>query len=175
MPLAGPAATAQALGKLGDRRLIRRVCSRPDFRSTGLKKSSMKPIARRTLYFRALCLRCLRCGKGPLFRGWFRMVERCPECGFVYERDPGYFLGSIYLNYGLTALLVTFGYLGLWLGDVLPQEQIFWLVLAFSVLFPILFFRWARSLWMAFDHALDPPAAMSDAAGPMQREEKSVD
>lgn len=113
---------------------------------------------RGTLYLRAIRLRCLRCGEGPLFRNWFRMHRECEKCGFVYERGPGYFLGSVYFNYGLTALLVTALYLGMWLGDVLPQEQLFWMVLAVAVVFPLLFFRWARSFWMAFDHALDPPA-----------------
>ena len=38
------------------------------------------------------------------------MHERCPHCGVKFEREPGFFLGSIYINYGLTALIVAVAY-----------------------------------------------------------------
>jgi len=38
---------------------------------------------------RAVRLRCPRCGRSPLFTGWFTMHERCAVCGLVYERNPG--------------------------------------------------------------------------------------
>src|SRR5262245_46449172 len=33
--------------------------------------------------------RCPHCGRGPLFSGWAHHLERCSECGLVYERNPG--------------------------------------------------------------------------------------
>jgi hypothetical protein len=33
------------------------------------------------------------------------MNDRCPACGRRFNRAPGYLLGSIYFNYGVTALL----------------------------------------------------------------------
>ena len=57
------------------------------------------------LFKRSLLLRCPVCGQGKLFRGWFAMHERCERCGVKFEREPGFFLGSIYVNYGLTAVL----------------------------------------------------------------------
>ena len=44
---------------------------------------------------RGLRLVCPRCGTSPLFRGWFRMHDRCPACGLSFVRDPGFYLGSI--------------------------------------------------------------------------------
>ncbi len=38
---------------------------------------------------RGLRRRCPSCGVGRLFSGWAHHVERCPECGLVYERNPG--------------------------------------------------------------------------------------
>ena len=32
---------------------------------------------------------CPHCGKGRLFSGWGRHLERCGHCGLVYERNPG--------------------------------------------------------------------------------------
>lgn len=114
--------------------------------------------------WRAIRLRCPVCGRGRLFRNWFLMHPTCSECGFRYERAPGYFLGSIYFNYGLTTLIVIAAYLALFFTEALPQQQTLILLLAFSVLFPIVFFRWARSLWMAFDHYVDPKPR--DESGP---------
>ena len=107
---------------------------------------------------RSYRLRCPICGQGRLFRGWFAMNERCEGCGLKYNRAPGYFLGSIYINYGLTAVLVTIGYFGMYFGtDVDPTEILWWMV-ALSVIFPACFFRYARSLWMAIDMFWDPPS-----------------
>ena len=35
---------------------------------------------------------------------------------------------------------------------------------AFCVLFPLWFFRYARSLWLGFDYYFDPPATSAGAA-----------
>ncbi|MBS0207309.1 MAG: DUF983 domain-containing protein [Planctomycetes bacterium] len=108
-----------------------------------------------TLLGRAVRLRCPRCGVGKLFSGWLKMHERCDHCDLKFQREPGFFLGSIYFNYGLTALLVTIAYFIGFLGfDVHPQ-RLLWSLTAFCVLFPLWFFRYARSLWMGFDEFVD--------------------
>ena len=33
--------------------------------------------------------RCPHCGKGSIFSGWARHLERCAVCGLVYERNSG--------------------------------------------------------------------------------------
>ncbi len=109
-----------------------------------------------TILARAWRLRCPRCGGGRLFRGWFTMNERCPVCGYRYERAPGYFLGSIYFNYGLTALLLIVAYVPLYLSGWLPPQALLWIGVGFSLLFPLWFFRYARSLWVGFDQYWDP-------------------
>jgi len=38
---------------------------------------------------RGLARRCPHCGQGALFSGWAHHLERCAECGLVYERNPG--------------------------------------------------------------------------------------
>jgi uncharacterized protein (DUF983 family) len=110
----------------------------------------------RVVLARSLRLRCPTCGEGRVFRGWFRMAERCETCGLPFDRGPGFFLGSIYFNYGLTVLIVTVGYLSLWLGAGVSPDRLLWIAAAFAVLFPLWFFRWARSLWIGFDRYWDP-------------------
>jgi uncharacterized protein (DUF983 family) len=108
-----------------------------------------------TAVLRALRLRCPRCGGGRLFFGFFRMYPECPNCKLKYERAPGYFLGSAYFNYGVTAAILTVAYVGLHFGVGLSNRALTpWLV-AFCVLFPLFFFRYARSLWLAMDCYFD--------------------
>ena len=68
-----------------------------------------------TLLWRGVCLRCPRCGARSLFRTWFAMHERCAVCGLRFEREQGYFLGAIYINYGVTVVLAL-------LGSFAPQD-----------------------------------------------------
>ena len=46
------------------------------------------------------------------------MAARCAVCGLVFERETGYFIGAIYINYGLTVGLALVGYflLDAWLA-----------------------------------------------------------
>lgn len=108
---------------------------------------------------RALRLRCPRCGQGRLFTGWFHMPPRCEDCGLLLEREPGYYLGAIYFNYGVTAILVTAGYFIGFFATSIPNQALLAWLLAFCLLFPLWFFRYARSLWLAFDELFDaqPP------------------
>jgi hypothetical protein len=84
------------------------------------------------------------------------MHDRCGSCGRRFNRAPGYLLGSIYINYGVTALLVVVVYFSLYFTEVLNGKQLLVLLTIFSVLFPLWFFRYARSLWIAFDERWDP-------------------
>jgi len=108
-----------------------------------------------TMLSRALRLRCPRCGEGRLFYGYFRMPTHCTNCRLKYERDPGYFLGSAYINYGLTAVLLTALYLWLSFGLGYENRTLFAPLLTFVVVFPLLFFRYARALWLGMDCYLD--------------------
>ena len=103
-----------------------------------------------------LCLRCPRCGARSLFRTWFTMHECCAVCGLRFEREQGYFLGAMYVNYGITVVLALIGSFALeWLAyPSLAQQLLLWIV--FCTLFPLLFFRYSRGLWLAFDHIFDP-------------------
>jgi uncharacterized protein (DUF983 family) len=118
----------------------------------------------RKLLIRALRLRCPLCGEGRLFRSWFAMQAQCPSCGASLEREPGFYLGSIYINYGLTALLVAVVYPALLFRGVASNQVLLVAALAFTVVFPLLLFPWSRSLWLAFDQWYDPrPGERPDA------------
>jgi uncharacterized protein (DUF983 family) len=109
-----------------------------------------------TLWWRALRLRCPACGKSPIFRGWFAMHEHCANCGRRFNRGPGYLLGSIYFNYGLTAILVIVLYFVMFFNNWLTDTQRLVMISACAAVFATWFFRYARALWIAFDERWDP-------------------
>ena len=74
------------------------------------------------------------------------MNPRCTACHLKYDREPGYFLGSIYVNYGVTALLVTIAYMALVLTQTVEPQTALWMVTALALVFPIWFFRYAQSV-----------------------------
>jgi hypothetical protein len=84
------------------------------------------------------------------------MHKQCPHCGVTFEREPGFFLGSIYINYGLTALIVAIAYPVLMFNKMVGKTPLLIGAIVFTVLFPILVFPWARSIWLAFDQWHDP-------------------
>lgn len=108
------------------------------------------------VFLRAFRLRCPRCGQGKLFVGLFRMNVECANCKLIYERAPGYFLGSTYINYGATAIAVTVAYLALHVGARFSNRGLAAPLAGFCILFPLYFFRYARALWLALDSFLDP-------------------
>jgi len=114
-----------------------------------------EPAPRRRPLLWAALLRCPRCGGGRLFRGLFRMEPGCGRCGLSFEREPGFYLGSIYVNYGATVIGtgLLYGFVVAVLG--LPHDVALAASLAVAVLFPILFFRHARGLLLALDGAVN--------------------
>jgi uncharacterized protein (DUF983 family) len=119
-----------------------------------------------TITLRALRLKCPRCGGAPMFAGLFRMHERCANCQLKFEREPGYFLGSIYINYGITALVVTVGWVTLRFGYDVNAKVLLFGFLAFLIVFQSLFFRYARALWLAMDCRVDPSLYADPAESP---------
>ena len=105
---------------------------------------------------RGVRLRCPRCGAAPLFRGRFAMFSHCLACDLQFEREQGYFVGAIYVNYGVTAVIAIVGYYAFdqLIGMSLIQHLVLWC--AFAVMFPLFFFRYARSLWLSFDYIFNP-------------------
>ena len=106
-------------------------------------------------------MRCPRCRKGPVFSGFLRTRERCPVCGLVYERAPGYFTGAMYASYSIGV----FGTLPVWF-TLLYARQPLWLVLAASTAAVLLLmpfsFHYSRVAWLHFDHHFEPDASGSE-------------
>lgn len=86
------------------------------------------------------------------------MHQECQDCGTSLTRESGFYLGSIYFNYGLTALVVAIAYPVLLFNGLVSEQVLLWSALGFVIVFPLFFFRHARSLWLGFDQFVDPKA-----------------
>jgi len=104
----------------------------------------------------ALRLRCPRCAAGKLYRKPFQMNQHCAHCGLKFEREQGYFVGAIYINYAATIAIAVPGFflLDALAGVTIDQQLTLWV--PFAVLFPLAFFHHSRSLWLALDHYFNP-------------------
>jgi hypothetical protein len=90
-----------------------------------------------------------------MFRGLVQMNDPCPECGLVFQREEGYFLGAMYFGYVLATLILIPLYLVARL--LLPEQDTLWVaVLATVAYLPFipLVFRYARLLWIYLDRAV---------------------
>ena len=84
------------------------------------------------------------------------MRPECALCGLRFERAQGYWVGAIYVNYGVTSSLTIGGYFLLWTNTGLSTAGQFAVWIPFLLVFPLWFFRYSRSLWLAFEFFLNP-------------------
>ena len=104
---------------------------------------------------------CPRCGDGDIFRPGiagliWAMNETCGVCGLRFMREEGYFLGAMYVSYGLGVI------------TVLPVAMVMAVVLGWHLALALtlmalqtlisvpLFLRYSRVIWLYFDQAFDP-------------------
>jgi hypothetical protein len=113
---------------------------------------------------RGLLKHCPICGTGNLFTRWFRMKERCPGCGYRFEREEGFFLGAYVINLaiaqGLVILLAIVPLIVRMAGD--PDAAVWPFIaggIVGAVVGPMVFYPWSKTIWTAFDLMLRPPSA----------------
>lgn len=108
------------------------------------------------LFGRALQLRCPRCGGRRLFRSYFSVRPACPDCGFETERGDGYWLGSMTLNLVVAELLFYGGLVAAvfltW--PAVPWQAVWIGSVAGTILAPVLFYPFSKTLWFALDLAV---------------------
>lgn len=125
--------------------------------SKAASKAEQGPTLLRSLSRGAL-RHCPRCGKGKLFVSWFTMKERCPHCGYRFQRYEGFMLGSVTMN-----IVVTFGLLllAIVIGFIVSYPDIAVVPIliagfAIAVLVPVLFLPFSRTIWAAVELAMRP-------------------
>ena len=109
-----------------------------------------------TLIGRALKRQCPVCGYHPIWTGWMTLVDSCPNCGYVFRREGGYFLGGYALNLVVAEFIAMFVLVALLVWTAWEWWEIELVVLPLAIGLPILFFPFSRGLWMALDLTFTP-------------------
>ncbi|MGB8540883.1 MAG: hypothetical protein WCD49_04515 [Candidatus Acidiferrales bacterium] len=107
---------------------------------------------------RQVCPRC-RTGKiypSSIFSGLPKMNDECAVCHLWFEREEGYFLGAMVIDYALA--MVTTTVIGgiLWKFTHWPFEKLCVVaILLFLPAVPVVT-RLGRMLWIHIDQSIDP-------------------
>ncbi|HEY4301296.1 MAG TPA: DUF983 domain-containing protein [Candidatus Didemnitutus sp.] len=90
---------------------------------------------------------CPNCGGKTLFRTGspFTLNNECPNCGLKFEKDEGFFLGAMSLNYGITLVVFLAPIAIAWYKGTLGRTSAAVLALIAAVVVPVAFYRSSRS------------------------------
>jgi uncharacterized protein (DUF983 family) len=115
-----------------------------------------KVIPLSTLLARAMRRQCPVCGNGGIYKAWISIEEECPNCGYHFQRESGYFLGALAVNIvasEIIAMIILVAVL-VWTDWNWWQVELLVLPIAFGL--PFLLIPYARGLWMALDLRVQP-------------------
>ena len=118
-------------------------------------------VSPRRMLLRGGARRCALCGGGRLFPSWFRMADRCPTCGYYFEREEGFFLGAYVMNLVIAqALVVLLAVVPtIVLLNANPHASLRPVVLGGflgAVVAPMFFYPWSKTLWVAIELIMRP-------------------
>ncbi|MBC3540358.1 DUF983 domain-containing protein [Rufibacter sediminis] len=118
-------------------------------------------------------LKCPRCQEGDLFennsllgyRKMSKMLDHCPVCHQMYEPEPGYYYGAMFVSYALTSG-PTLAIVGLMM--LFSEEITLWMFMAALILSLLLFmpalFKLSRAIWINIFISYNPLAAQDPQA-----------
>ncbi len=122
---------------------------------------------------RAARLRCPVCGNGRLFDGW-NAHAHCPSCGFLLEREPGYWTNAVTLNYMLTGGLASMLVAPLVMLTGWPIPVLLAVGLSTAVGLSLGCYWHMKALWVATDLLIRPPDMFEQLSGFLRTEKIRV-
>ena len=124
--------------------------------------------------------KCARCGGGNLFTSWFKMRERCPTCGYRFDRgtSSGFFLGAYMLNLVVSEMALGVVLIILIVHAASSHIPSWWPYIVAAVItqitVPLIFYPWSKTIWAAFDLLVMPPSAVDEAEAIVSRAERDI-
>lgn len=89
------------------------------------------------------------------------MYKYCPVCNLLYEREVGFYTGAWAINLVISELLVAAFIVpaAIWAATNpgIPLIPVVIVGAFLPFLFPLLFFRHSRGLWLNMSYWLNPP------------------
>lgn len=107
------------------------------------------------LLIRILKEKCPNCGKGNVFekkKKFFAlpvMNDKCDLCHYYFHREPGYFLGAMYISYGLSVFqgILTFLLVNVFLPSI-PTIYVVFIILVVIVIYSLRNYKLSRIIYM---------------------------
>jgi uncharacterized protein (DUF983 family) len=115
----------------------------------------------------ALTCRCPNCGKRTLFvpQHYFKVNEKCPNCGLTIEKGDGAFLGPFVISYAVTAfgviIPIILCHLMGWIGSTATLV----LCLGGALGVPIAFYRLSWGWWLMLYYFFLPDSLPANRDG----------
>ena len=120
-----------------------------------IARTSTRP--RRSWGAALLLQRCPRCRTARIFDGLFSMHNVCPLCELPFRREEGFWLGAMYVSYGLAVvILVPLFFIFQWLLPNWPSVLVAVVAILPYVPLTPLIFRYSRVLWIYFEDYVEP-------------------
>ena len=90
---------------------------------------------------------CPNCGGSRLFKAGtlFQLNDECPDCHLRFEKDDGFFLGAMSLNYGVTLVAFLVPVAVAWYAGWIGGQLAVVLAIGGSLVVPMLLYRSSRS------------------------------
>jgi len=120
-------------------------------------KSKIQPMKAENgnLVMNILTEKCPKCGKGHVFetkKSFFQfpvMKKNCEVCDYRFDREPGYFLGAMYLSYGLAILQGIITFLAFYfLFPSVPVLYVAFVIVGVILLFSMKNFKLSRVMYI---------------------------
>jgi uncharacterized protein (DUF983 family) len=118
--------------------------------------------------WRALRLRCPRCGARKITVRWLGLRPACPNCGLRLDRgESDYWLGAMLFNLIAAETLFAAGLVTVlvltWPDP--PWDALQWGSIIAMIVAPLILFPFTKLLWLAFDLIFRPPTAKDFTSG----------
>lgn len=98
---------------------------------------------------------CPHCVKGKVFAGLLKLNKTCPECGYLLEKEEGYYIGAMIAAYFISFFSAVPVFLaGYFIFEIDVIALIAICTVEMVVLGP-LFYRFATILWLWIETVLD--------------------
>jgi uncharacterized protein (DUF983 family) len=107
---------------------------------------------------RGLTNRCPNCGGRRLFKDGtlFELNSKCPDCQLRFEKDEGFFLGAMALNYGVTVVVFLAPVVLAWYGGWISGRVAVGLAIGLALLMPVVLYRSSRSWQLMLYYSFFP-------------------
>lgn len=112
------------------------------------------PQSRAVFIWRGLTNACPRCGSRKTHTKYFSPRTSCPRCSLKFEKEQGYWTGSLAINMILTGGLVAISLVTGLIATApdIPVVPLISLILPIAIFVPILIYPVTHTIWMAIDY-----------------------